>query len=124
MDLPKPQLSDGVVTLRLWQPQDAEALCAIYQQESILRWTRAPEGYDLTLAMLHINYAEEQRQAGKELLCAVVDDRGKLLGTCDLRVQADDPEVGEVAYMLSEEARGRGVMTRSLRLIATYAFSE
>jgi len=48
-----------------------------------------------------------------------------VLGSCDIR--RPDPEdlaLGEVGYLLSENARGRGVATRAMALITAWSFRE
>jgi ribosomal-protein-serine acetyltransferase len=48
-----------------------------------------------------------------------------LLGACDVRlVDREDPRIGELGYLLSPAARGRGVMTSALRLLISWSFSE
>ena len=48
-----------------------------------------------------------------------------LLGACDVRlVDREDPRVGELGYLLSPLARGRGVMAAALTLLITWAFGD
>jgi [ribosomal protein S5]-alanine N-acetyltransferase len=120
-----PPLSDGEVTLRPWRERDAAALAAICQDETIVRWTNVPAGYTERMARARIAEAEADRHAGRALILAVVDaTTDDVLGACDLRLMPDDPDRAEVAYMLSADARGRGVMTRAVQLISGWAIKQ
>ncbi len=45
--------------------------------------------------------------------------------SCDLRrPDSEDPALGEVGYLLSETARGRGVATRAIGLLVAWSFRE
>src|SRR4051794_41782062 len=66
---------------------------------------------------------ERMRHDGRALAFAVVEmPTDALLGACDLRLPL--PGVGEVGYLLAPAARGRGVMSRGLRLVVAWAFRE
>jgi RimJ/RimL family protein N-acetyltransferase len=63
------------------------------------------------------------RVEGRGVSFAVVEATGDaVLGICDVRLPA--PGVGEVGYLLAPAARGRGVMTRALRLVVAWAFTD
>jgi RimJ/RimL family protein N-acetyltransferase len=120
-----PPLSDGEVTLRPWRERDAAALAALCQDETIVHWTNVPAEYTEHMAHARIAEAEADREAGRALILAVVDaDTDEPLGACDLRLAENDPHQAEVAYMLAEAARGRGVMTRAVRLLSRWAIEE
>jgi RimJ/RimL family protein N-acetyltransferase len=58
---------------------------------------------------------------GDSLPLAVTDSTdGALLGSIELRMQAEGR--AELGYVIASWARGRGVGTRALRLVARYAF--
>jgi RimJ/RimL family protein N-acetyltransferase len=116
-------LSDGVVALRPWREHDAVALAALGQDEAIVRWTNVPAAYTESMASARITEAEAERQAGRALILAVADaDSDELLGACDLRIH--DVGYAEIAYMLGAHARGRGVMTRAVKLISNWAIEQ
>jgi RimJ/RimL family protein N-acetyltransferase len=117
-----PPLSDGEVTFRPWRERDAAALAALCQDETIVRWTNVSAGYTEHMARARITEAEADRRAGRALVLAVVAaDTDELLGGCDLRLAENDPHHAEVAYMLGEAARGRGVMTQAVHLLSRWA---
>lgn len=49
------------------------------------------------------------------------DDR--LLGTVGVHVRRPHDQTAEIGYWLAAEARGRGAMTRAVRLVADWAFA-
>jgi RimJ/RimL family protein N-acetyltransferase len=57
---------------------------------------------------------------------AIVDARLEVvLGSCDIRrPDPDDAALGEVGFLLAEEARGRGVATRAVGLLVDWSFRE
>jgi [ribosomal protein S5]-alanine N-acetyltransferase len=125
LPLLNPPLSDGTVTLRPWHRQDAAVLTALCQDATIVRWTNVPAGYIEQMAHARIAQAEAERRAGRALILAVVDAQtDEVLGACDLRLPADDRTRAEVGYMLGVHARGRGVMTRAVKLISRWAIEQ
>lgn len=116
-------LSDGEIALRPWREHDAGALAALCQDEAIIRRTNVPPGYTESMASARITEAEAERQAGRALILAVADAHtDELLGACDLRIH--DVGYAEIAYMLGAHARGRGVMTRAVKLISQWAIER
>ncbi|QLQ39422.1 GNAT family N-acetyltransferase [Micromonospora robiginosa] len=122
-DLPGGRLTDGVATLRRLGPADAAALYRLHtlpevvanrvpavppDRESIARRCRLAAGYWL---------------AGDAADLAVLDAAtGALVGGCALGY--DEPATGQatLGYSLLPEARGRGLATRAVRLLAGWAF--
>jgi len=114
-------LGDGNVVLRAWRRSDVAALVDMCRDPEILRWTLVPSGYSDDDAYSRFERVERERVAGRGIYLAVVDAHGdRLLGACDLLISPTDPKIGELAYMLSAAARGHGVMTRAVRLIALW----
>jgi aminoglycoside 6'-N-acetyltransferase len=124
LSYPSYPLTDGDIWLRGFQEKDAQVLLEICQDQEIVQWTRVPEEYSLQQAKERIWKAEENRLAGKELSLAIVDGEDQLLGSCDLRFLHGDRGIGEVGYLLGREARGQGVMSRAVRLLAIWALTE
>jgi RimJ/RimL family protein N-acetyltransferase len=124
LPLPDPPLSDGDITLRPWREADAPALSELCQDAAIVRWTNVPANYTEKMARERVAQAEAERMAGQALILAVVGSSDEVLGACDLRLAADDPKRAEVAFMLGAPARGHGVMTRAVRVIARWAIEQ
>jgi RimJ/RimL family protein N-acetyltransferase len=123
---PEPPLSDGVVTLRPWRREDAPVKAAWGRDPAIVRWTDLPANHTEGAALAWAEQAEEARQAGRALALAIVDARlDVVLGSCDIRrPDPDDAALGEVGFLLAEEARGRGVATSAVGLLVDWSFRE
>jgi RimJ/RimL family protein N-acetyltransferase len=88
-----------------------------------VRFGGAPPGSREVDAVDYLRAMEHVRADGRGVSFAVVDAGSDLvLGGCDLRLPT--PGVGEVGYLLAPAARGRGVMTRALRLVVGWAFAD
>jgi RimJ/RimL family protein N-acetyltransferase len=90
----------------------------------VVRWTRAPVNYTEEAALPWAPRAEEAREAGHSITLAIADARsGAVLGPCDIRrPESEDAALGEVGYLLAEEARDRGVATRATWLLVDWRF--
>ena len=110
-------LSDGVIAVRPWRRADASALVECLDgDEEIARWLdRIPQPYTVADALTFF--------AGLgETAFAVVDQKsGRLLGGIGLRWNED---VAEIGYWARADARGRGVTTRALVLVAGLALEQ
>jgi RimJ/RimL family protein N-acetyltransferase len=123
---PDPPLTDGVVALRPWHREDAGVKATWGRDPAIVRWTGVPAGYTLEAAIDWSNHTESLRRAGVWLALAILDARsGAVLGGCDIRrPDPADPGLGEVGYLLSEHARGRGLAMRAMWLLVDWSFRE
>jgi [ribosomal protein S5]-alanine N-acetyltransferase len=126
LPFPEPQLSDGLVALRPWRPEDASVKAAWGRDADIVRWTDLPANQTEEAALAWGASAEAARQAGNAVALAIVDSAsGVVLGSCDIRrPDPEDPALGEVGYLLAPEARGRGVATRAIGLLIDWSFRE
>jgi ribosomal-protein-alanine N-acetyltransferase len=126
LPFPEPPLTDGVVMLRPWRDEDAAVKAAWGQDAVIVRCTGVPANYTAEAARARAAQTEEARRAGRTLALAITDaSSGVVLGSCDIRrPDAEDPTLGEVGYLLSEAARGRGVATRAMGLLLDWSFRE
>jgi RimJ/RimL family protein N-acetyltransferase len=115
-----PTLTDGVVTLRAHTADDVDGLVALARDAETVRWTRIPEPYGPADAR---RWIEETVPAGwRDGTAArwVVEADGRFAGNVD--VHAGSPPF--VGYGLAPDARGRGLMSRALRLAARWAFTR
>ena len=107
---------DTVVEIRPWNESDAGELVACLDGDvEITRWLdRIPQPYRVTDAIAFIRGTTEST-------FAIVDLRnGRVLGGIGLRWTED---VAEIGYWVREDARGRGVTTRTL-VLATHVALE
>ena len=120
---PDPPLRDDVVALRDWARRDAAALVEICQDAEIPRWTLAPSPYGMADAHRFLNHVEDGWATGATATLAIVDTYdGRLLGNAGLQAIDWDQQAADVGYMLAAPARGRGLATRAVGLLADWAF--
>jgi RimJ/RimL family protein N-acetyltransferase len=124
---PDPPLSDGVVTLRPWgEKGDVEAITAACNDRAIAEFLDLiPSPYTEDDAREAIAYFREGWAEGTVSNFAITNsERGEPLGSIGVRWLEPDQGVAEVGYWVAAEARGRGVCTRALRLVARWLISE
>jgi RimJ/RimL family protein N-acetyltransferase len=120
-----PTLRDGDLVLRPKRPEDVDALTAACQDPEIPRWTFVPSPYTRAHAEAFLVRSAEEEAAGKSVnLLAVDADEDRLLGSFSLMELDLEPGYGEIGYWVAAEARGRGVATRGVRLLADWAREE
>jgi RimJ/RimL family protein N-acetyltransferase len=125
IEFPVEGLTDGVVRLRLMAEADLPAVVAACRDPEIPRWTRVPDSYDSSNAREWFDVQRERRDAGAELHLVVAGARGdELLGSIGLVAVDWEDRHGSIGYWVAPEARGRGVATRAVRLLAAWGFDE
>jgi RimJ/RimL family protein N-acetyltransferase len=115
----EPLLTDGVVTLRAWRKADASELVNCLDGDpEITRWLdQVPQPYRTKDALAYI------RGIGESAFAVTDAESGRILGSIGVRF-SDTRDVGEIGYWLRLDARGRGLITRALRLVSTWAFGR
>ena len=117
------QLADGDVAVRAWRDDDVPAFAAFGLDADNVRFGDVAPGDREADAVEALRALESLHAHGRGIGFAVVDAASDaVLGACDLRLPA--PGVGEIGYLLAPAARGRGVMTRAMRLVVAWAFTE
>jgi RimJ/RimL family protein N-acetyltransferase len=120
-----PTLRDGDLVLRPKTPEDAEALTAACQDPEIPRWTLVPSPYTKADAERFIVASEVDAAAGRAVNLLAVDARDdRLLGSFSVMELDREPGYGEIGYWVAAEARGRGVATHAVRLLADWARTD
>lgn len=109
--------SDGVITVRPWRRADAAALVdCLDGDEEIARWLdRIPQPYTVADALAFFG------GLGETAFAVVEQESGRLLGGIGLSWTED---VAEIGYWARADARGRGVTTRALVLVAGVALDQ
>ncbi|MFD0556043.1 RimJ/RimL family protein N-acetyltransferase [Stackebrandtia endophytica] len=123
-DLPEEGLTDGVVRLRLPQPDDVDAKFALAILEEVWRHQVPPQpaSRESIVDACHFGAAAAWL-AGSSATMVIEDvETGRFLGNIALHVMA--PELGEamLSYGLTRQARGRGYTTRAVRLVCRWGF--
>jgi RimJ/RimL family protein N-acetyltransferase len=110
------KLEDDEVLLRPFGDDDVPAIVAACQDPEIPRWTGVPSPYTEDDARRFLRETEET------VFAITAKDTGELLGAIGVR-EVDQGNI-QIGYWVKREARGRGVATRALKLVARYAVEE
>jgi RimJ/RimL family protein N-acetyltransferase len=126
--LPAPEigLSDDVVILRPWRESDVPRLVEAAQDPEIPRWTAVPEPYTAADARAWVRgdpLPGEPPGDRVSFAVAAAEDDAQLLAAMGIQ-RIFRGRAGEIGYWTAPWARGRGVMTRAVRLLARWAFAE
>lgn len=118
--LPPPaELTDGPdLVLRLPLPEDLADIVAQCRDPEFQRWTTIPVPYNEADAYEFLQRVAEGWQGNVARFAIVYE--GRFAGTVDLR--CDGLGGAEVGFGLAPWARGKGVMTRALRLMLAWGF--
>jgi RimJ/RimL family protein N-acetyltransferase len=120
-----PRLSDGVVLLRPFEPDDGERLVLIWQDAEIRRRNHIPAEPTPEVARQWV--AEKARLAADGIAWewAVVDAAtGELAGRRAVSSLNWSDRRAETSTWIAPEFRGRRLAPRSLRLAAAHAFAN
>lgn len=117
-----PVLTDGVVTLRAWLPDDAADVARAADDPLTARWLPVPSPYTLADGSWYVGtHAPSTWAEGTVAELAVTSsDTGELLGACGLKLHGRAQGYGEVGYWVAPWARGRGVAGRAAALSARW----
>ena len=122
---PDPPLSDGVVTLRPLRADDAAAIAAACQDPEIRRWIPIiPVPYAEADARRFILMTLQAWHDGTSYEFAIADAKtDRYVGSIGLHL-GPNARRHAVGYLVTPEARGRGVAARALRLITRWGFAD
>jgi RimJ/RimL family protein N-acetyltransferase len=121
---PDPPLSDGEILLRAKTSRDVEALVEICSDPEIPRWTRVPSRYTPEDALAWMAASELELAAGRSIDWLVVDADGEILASVAIQDIKHEHGAAEIGYWVAAPARGRGIATRAVRLVAEWARRE
>ncbi|GLY14876.1 hypothetical protein Kisp01_18910 [Kineosporia sp. NBRC 101677] len=109
-----PQLTDGLVTLRELREEDADTIVAYCNDPAMERWTTVPWPYRREHALEYVAAGRRSWAEGSRFDFGI-EHEGELVGAIDLR-RPVLPALAEVGFALAPQARGKGLMSRALRL--------
>jgi RimJ/RimL family protein N-acetyltransferase len=117
---PDPPLRGDTIVLRPFSERDVEPEWAAMNHPTSARWLNAPP--DGTPAEA-VGALEQERLAGRLLVLTIADpETDAHLGSIVLLKK--EANVGELAYVVAPDARGRGVARRAVSLMSEWAISE
>lgn len=126
-----PTITDGEepdpITLRAHRPDDIEPAYEMCTDPDMQRWTTVPVPYERQHAESFVRVRTPKGWAdGTEWGFAVEarDDAGRPRFAGNIALRPDGAGAAEVAYALAPWARGRGVMSRAVRLLLRWGFDE
>jgi len=105
--------------LRSWQIEDAEWYVKA-RDEVIFKWTT--EKRNLTVTQTEAAIRESSRNPSNYCLAIVEKKTGRLMGNIALVRLEKKEKAAEIMYWLAPEGRGRGLATKSVRLLSEWAF--
>ena len=111
-------LTDQSVELRPWTSADAAIIVeCIDGDPEITKWLdQVPQPYTLEDANAYVT------GLGEEAFAVTEAASGRVLGSIGIR--RNDDAVGEIGYWIRGEARGQGITTRAVALLARWALTE
>ena len=124
-----PQFADVVlesegVTLRAFTGGDLDDITAFCSDEETQRWLPLPSPYTVDDARWFVEaFAREQLASGAGIVRAVELD-GRLAGAIDLKKSDWRAKTTEVGYWAAPWVRGKGVTTKAVRLLSTWALTD
>jgi RimJ/RimL family protein N-acetyltransferase len=127
LPFPSPPLADEVVLLRPWRESDLPKMLMAFSDPVVqhFSWTLTTP-YTQADAYRHLVEQEPTRLRGEEMAFALVEpsDDDVVLGGGSLYEVDLEQGRAAIGYWLAPEARGRGVATHAVRLVARWAFED
>lgn len=125
IEFPVEGVSDGSIRLRLRADSDTPAIVAACRDPEVARWTRVPEPYDEAAAAEWAAESGRQQESGEGLHLVVAHaDTDEFLGAIGVHDVNRTAGRCDIGYFLAPGARGRGVMTRAVRLLSEWVFAS
>ncbi|GAA3526923.1 hypothetical protein GCM10022234_25230 [Aeromicrobium panaciterrae] len=115
-----PVLSDGVVTLRAHTPGDIDGLYEMATDPEMVRWTSVATPHTREMSEdFALGIIPEGWDKGTHRIWAI-EAEGRFAGNVDIR----QGPIADIGFALHPWARGKGLMTRAVRLANDWAFTE
>src|SRR5918992_4991305 len=122
--LPRPVLADESIRLVPLTPAHEPFVAALAQDDEVRAFTRFPTQPTSEFAGAWLTIYDEGWGDGSRAGFAIETHDGEFLGL-GLFVQLEiEARQGEIGYVVGPSARGKGVATRTLRLLTDWGFSE
>jgi RimJ/RimL family protein N-acetyltransferase len=115
---PPDRVTDGCVVLRALTAADWQLEQALSRDPEVTRWTTIPTDLDDATAQARIQRYLSQVDRGAAGLWVIESDG---IGCGNAGLAITPPSAVEVFYSLLPKARGRGLATRAVQLMANWA---
>lgn len=123
METPAETLTDGEITLTRWQPDQVEVVAKVVGDsiEHLAPWLIwAANGYGEREAAEFLEMTSKSWKSGEAFDYAIRAADGEVIGGCGMMARIG-PGGLEIGYWLSHRHTGRGVMTKTVRLLMAEA---
>ncbi len=120
-------LTTARLTIRAYQPADAEALYATVaaSREHIARWLPwTPQHTTVEASRAVIQQLNAQWERGECAYGVFARETGELLGGLGLHLREADVPSYEIGYWLAAPAEGQGYITEAAAALVEYVFGE
>jgi RimJ/RimL family protein N-acetyltransferase len=119
VDLNAPLLDGGIARIRTVQPSDAEALHAMYEGVSAdALWLRF---FSVSTAVVERDIAALTRAPDDDHASLLAEIGSHVVGVATFERLGDEPTNAEVAFLVDDAHRGKGIGTLLLGQLATLA---
>jgi [ribosomal protein S5]-alanine N-acetyltransferase len=123
LEPPEPPLADDVIRLVPVEPRHETGFDALLADADVRTYTRVPSAPPAGFAATWLGRYLDGWRDGSRAGFAIEAHDGEFLGL-GMFVQIDhDGRQGEIGYVVGPAARGRGVATRTLRLLTDWGLS-
>lgn len=124
LSYPDPALTDGMVVLRRWAESDLGCVEEASRDPDIPTGTTVPARFMVDEGLAWIERQWGRADNGEGLSLAIADaGSGEALGAVVLLFRRQ-PLTVEIGYWLVERARGRGLGSRAVALLARWALTD
>ena len=121
---PGPELADGRVRLRPWEPTDLHCVQAASDEGVVPEGSTVPENFTKEAGLAWIARQHGRLQNGQGWSLAITDvGSGTAAGSVALLLRAQ-PGVAGIGYWLAPRQRGRGFATRAVGLVTSWALGD
>ncbi|HZT91199.1 MAG TPA: GNAT family protein [Gaiellaceae bacterium] len=118
-----PTLTDGVVVLRALREDDRDAVLRTMRDDVVARWLNMPHNPDAHDFESLLRLTRDWRASG-ERFDFVVTESGDDVALGAVVASRRHRENYEITYLAAADGRGRGLMTRGVRLVCAWLFGE